>query len=130
VAQPDRHFGTPSRAIAIQIGMASLLVLWGSFNQIISYFIFVAIAFLGITISTIFVIRRRQPHAENFILAVGYPITPLFYLAIVAFLLVLMLLHNWVQPMVGIAVVLAGWPAYSLLERKHARTTTVAKGVA
>jgi APA family basic amino acid/polyamine antiporter len=130
VALPDPRFGTPSRAIAIQIGMASLLVLWGSFNQIISYFIFVAIAFIGITISTIFVIRRRQPEADNVILAPGYPFTPLFYLTVVAILLVLMLMHSWLQPLVGVAVVLAGWPVYLLLERRHARAITQAKGLA
>ena len=130
VAVADPRFGTPARAIAIQIGMASLLVVLGTFNQIISYFIFVAVGFLGLTISTIFVIRRRQPHSEHFILAAGYPFTPIFYLIIVALLLGLMLMHDWLQALVGVAVVLAGWPIYSVLERRHARAINEAKGLA
>ena len=130
VAVADPRFGTPTRAIAIQIGMASLLVLLGTFSQIISYFIFVAIAFLGLTISTIFVIRRRQPHAETYILAAGYPFTPAFYLFIVAVLLGLMLMHSWLQSLVGVVVVLAGLPIYILLERRQARAMNEAKGLA
>jgi hypothetical protein len=34
VAVPHPRFGTPSRAIALQIGMSALLVLLGSFSQI------------------------------------------------------------------------------------------------
>ncbi len=123
IAVPHPKFGTPSRAIALQVVMAALLVLVGSFQQILSYFMFVAVAFVGLAVSTIFRFRRNDEMPAN-VRTPGYPFTPVFFLAIVVLLLGLMLMHNWVQALVGVAVVLAGWPLYTLIERRrdHAKT--------
>ncbi|MFN2533168.1 MAG: APC family permease, partial [Pyrinomonadaceae bacterium] len=51
VAIINPRFGTPVRAIIIQATLASLLVVLGSFNSIISYFIFVVILFLALTVA-------------------------------------------------------------------------------
>src|SRR5713101_3385470 len=60
VAALHPRFGTPARAIAIQATLASLLVLSGSFNQIVAYFIFVTVLFLALTVAGLFVVRRRN----------------------------------------------------------------------
>jgi basic amino acid/polyamine antiporter, APA family len=118
VAVPHPKFGTPWRAIALQVGMASLLLLVGSFGQILSYFMFVAVLFLGLTVATVFRFRRAQPNQPGVVRTFGYPLTPIFFLMIVVLLLAIMLLHNWLQAVVGLAVVLAGWPLYSMIERR------------
>ncbi len=53
------RFGTPSRAIAVQATLASLLVLLGTFQTIVAYFIFITVVFIGLTAASVFVIRRR-----------------------------------------------------------------------
>ena len=119
VSVPHPRFGTPWRAIALQVGMASLLIALGTFGQIISYFIFVAVFFLGLAVSTIFRFRRADSPDRRYVRAIGYPYTAIFFLVLVVLLLAMMLSHNLVQALIGSAVVAAGWPIYSLIERKR-----------
>ena len=61
VARVHRRFGTPAAAIAIQGAIGTLLVWVSSFQQIIAYFIFIAVGFVGLTVAGLFVFRRTQP---------------------------------------------------------------------
>ena len=116
VAEVHPRFGTPARAIAIQALLASLLVVLGTFSQIVAYFVFVAVVFLGLTVAG--VIRLRLNSGDGFPLVVpGYPFTPLAFLVLVALLLVLLAGHNPLQSFLGVAVVSLGIPAFRLVRR-------------
>ncbi len=60
VARTHPVHGTPSRAIMIQGVMSSILVLLGTFDQILGYLIFSAVLFLGLTVAGLFLLRRRS----------------------------------------------------------------------
>jgi basic amino acid/polyamine antiporter, APA family len=113
VARIHPRFGTPARAIAIQGSIAALLAAVGSFDQIISYFFFVTVLFLGLTVAGLFVIRRKAKQTETIILTAGYPFTPIAFLALVGIMLILLATHKPSEAALGCAVVLAGWPLYS-----------------
>ena len=119
VVVPHARFGTPSRAIMVQVGMASLLIALGSFDKIISYFIFVAVVFLGLAVSTIFIFRKRDDKAAHVVRAAGYPYTPVFFLFLVVVLLGLMLSHNLLQVAIGVGVVALGLPVHLVMNRKR-----------
>ena len=119
VAELHPTFGTPMRAIGIQGIMASLLVAVGAFDQIIAYFIFVAVLFIGLTVSTVFVLRRRERDAAPSILTPGYPFTPLAFLGMVVLLLALFLLRSPRQSLLGCGVVLLGIPVYAMIQRRR-----------
>ncbi|HZD32723.1 MAG TPA: amino acid permease [Candidatus Angelobacter sp.] len=119
VAQLHPVFGTPVRAIAIQGFMTALLVALGAFDQIIAYFIFVAVLFIGLTVSTLFVFRRREHRAVPPVKTPGYPFTPLAFLGMVVLLLGLTMMRAPRQALLGCAVVLLGIPVYALLQRGH-----------
>ena len=89
VARTHPRFGTPANAILLQGSIASLLVLLGNFEQIISYAMFIVVFFLGLTVAGLFVLRSRRQAAESVILTPGYPVTPLAFLLLVATMLVL-----------------------------------------
>lgn len=116
VATVHPRFGTPARAIAIQATLASLLVGLGTFNQIIAYFIFVTVLFVGLTVAGLFRLRRRQQAASY--LTWGYPVTPILFLALVALLLFLIGGHNPLQAALGLGIVALGAPVYVLVFRK------------
>lgn len=118
VARLHPRFGTPAAAIAVQGAIATLLVWMSSFQQIIAYFIFVAVAFLGLTVAGLFVLRGRNSGDARAILASGYPFTPLAFLALVVLLLVMVAAHSPRETALGILVVLAGVPAYALFRRR------------
>jgi len=119
VAQLHPRFGTPVRAIAIQGIMASLLVSLGGFDQILAYFLFVAVLFIGLTVSTVFVFRRRESGAMVTVRTPGYPFTPLAFVAMVVLLLGVFMMHSPRQALLGCAVVLLGIPVYAIIQRRR-----------
>ncbi|HET7250294.1 MAG TPA: amino acid permease [Gemmatimonadales bacterium] len=119
VAAEHPRFGTPARAIAIQATLASVLVLSGSFNQIVAYFIFVTVLFLGLTVAGLFVVRRRAAAAPGALYRTpGYPVTPVLFLALVAVLLLLLAGHNPKQAALGLLIVGLGVPVYVWVFRR------------
>jgi APA family basic amino acid/polyamine antiporter len=116
VAAVHPKFGTPARAIALQASMACLLVLLGTFDKIVAYFVFVTVLFIGLTVAAVFVLRRKKKGARTFS-APGYPLTPLIFLALIAVLLLLLAGHNPREAALGLLVVALGVPVYYLLFR-------------
>jgi len=120
VARVHRRFGTPAAASAIQGAIGTLLVWVSSFQQIIAYFIFIAVGFVGLTVAGLFVFRRRNQGDQGAILAAGYPFTPLAFLALVVMLMLAVMAHSPRETLLGIAVVLAGIPVYELFRWRTA----------
>lgn len=121
VAALHPRYGTPALAIGIQAGLACLLVALGSFDQILAFFIFTVVLFLGLTVVGLVVIRRRGGETPEY-LTPGYPVTPAIYLALVGVMLVLLGGNAPLQALLGVAVVAVGLPVYEL----HARRSRAA----
>ena len=115
VASVHPRFGTPTRAVAIQATLASVLVLLGTFQQILSYFIFVTVAFLALTVIGLIVLRRREGVAAY--RTPGYPLTPAIFLILVVVLLFLLAGHNPLEAALGVGIVALGIPLYLLVFR-------------
>lgn len=109
-----QRFGTPARAIALHALLASLLVALGSFSQIISYFIFVVVIFVALTVAAVFLVRRRQTDGSTY-QTPGYPITPIVFLLLAVVLLFLLGSNSPKQSFLGVGVVALGLPVYYLL---------------
>jgi APA family basic amino acid/polyamine antiporter len=112
----DPRFGTPARAIAAQALLASALVAVGSFNTIVAYFIFITVTFIALTVGAVFVLARR----DTMFHVPGHPWTALAFLAMVAVLLLLLLLNNPLQALLGIVIVALGVPVYYVTDRSVA----------
>jgi len=117
VAAVHPRFGTPARAIALQALLASLLVLRGNFDKIVSYFIFITVLFVGLTVAAVFVLRRREGAAPAY-RTPGYPVTPAIFLVLVAGLLFLLAGHSPVQAALGTGIVALGIPVYFVAFRR------------
>jgi basic amino acid/polyamine antiporter, APA family len=110
------RFQTPARATAIQAVFASILVFVGTFNTIISYFVFVVVIFLGLTVAALFVLRRKANDGTSY-RTPGYPLTPIIFLLLIAMLLFLLGEHNPKQASLGVGIVALGLPVYYLFFR-------------
>ncbi len=106
------RFGTPYLATIIQMSLASLLIRSGSFNQIISYFFFSVVLFIGLTTAGVFKIHNREFSGYKTLL---YPFTPIFFLAVTTLVLLLIAMNNPAGSFLGAAVVLSGLPVYYLI---------------
>ncbi len=102
-------------------GLAGPIVTaWKRLNQtplydlLYTYVIFGANLFYMLAISSVFVLRIRRPDLPRPYRTVGYPVTPLLYVAGGFVLLGSMLLDHTsrVQSLVGIGIILLGIPAY------------------
>jgi APA family basic amino acid/polyamine antiporter len=116
------RFGTPARAIVVQAGLASVLVLVGTFNTIISYFIFVVVIFIALTVAALFTLRRTAGVDSGYHTP-GYPVTPVIFLLLIALLLFLLGGRNPLQALLGVGVVALGLPVYYLLFRSRSQPT-------
>ncbi|HEY7568067.1 MAG TPA: amino acid permease [Gemmatimonadaceae bacterium] len=119
VAELHPRFGTPARAVALQATLASILVLLGTFNQIVSYFIFITVLFLGLTVAALFVLRRRDGPSATYSTP-GYPVTPIVFLVLVAVMLLLLAGNSPLQAALGTGIVALGAPLYYAVFRRHA----------
>jgi APA family basic amino acid/polyamine antiporter len=110
----DLHprFKTPHRATAIQMGLAGVLILLGNFNQIISYFFFVVVFFIALTVAGLFIIRKQEFAGYKTPL---YPFTPVFFIVLTAIVLFMIAMQNPLQSFLGVGVVLLGIPVYAFL---------------
>jgi APA family basic amino acid/polyamine antiporter len=118
VAHLHPRFGTPARAIALQAALSSLLVLLGTFDQIVAYFVFVVLIFIGLTVAALFLLRRRNAPGVKY-LTPGYPLTPVIFLLLILLLLILLAGNNPGQAFLGLLVVALGLPIYHLLFRRR-----------
>ena len=115
VGELHPRFGTPMRAILIQASTASLLVALGTFEQVIAYFIFVTVGFVGLAAAGLFRLRRATPFSRY--QTPGFPVTALIFLGMVAVLLALLAGHNPLQAGLGLLVVGLGAPVYLVVFR-------------
>ncbi|MEO8448757.1 MAG: amino acid permease, partial [Gemmatimonadota bacterium] len=118
VAEVDPKRKTPIVAILVVGGWASLFAALGSYSQILSSVSFVYQTFMALTVAGLLVLRRTAPDLPRPYRVLGYPVTPLLYLAILVWYLTTVLTHRLQQSLVGIAIVLAGLPFYWYWKRK------------
>ena len=110
--------GTPVRAIALQAVLGSVLVGLGSFDTIVAYFIFVTVAFIGLTVVGLFRLRGASgASGVPLYQTPGFPFTAIVFLALVGMLLVMLVVSRPVQALAGTAIVLLGLPVYALIGR-------------
>ena len=117
VSRLDQQSGAPTRAIAIQTGLAVLLVAVGTFEAIVAYFVFITVVFLGLTVAGLFRIRRRSPAASY--ATPLYPLTPILFLVSVVLVLVLLAAGQPREAALGTVVVALGIPAYFFFWKKR-----------
>ena len=92
-------YRTPAFAIVAQTMWASLLILTGSGNALITYTGFSITLFLGVAVFALFVLRAREPNAERPFKALGYPIAPAIFTIACFVILANALYTDLVKPM-------------------------------
>jgi APA family basic amino acid/polyamine antiporter len=97
------RFGTPANAVLLQTGLALLVLGFGAFDRILSFIIFSAVCFLGLSVTTLF--RMPEPVRHWW-----FPAAPVLFLVGCAAIDLMILMHDPVPAAIGLAIVLAGDP--------------------
>ena len=117
LARRHRRFGTPANAILLQTALSIALLLLGSFDRILACIIFSAVVFLALAVSTIFRVALR-PRVWWF------PIAPIVFIGCAAAIALLILMHDPLPALIGVAVVLCGLPLRRAFFQ-HSKSTAV-----
>jgi len=123
LARIHPRFGTPALAIAVQAIWAVLLVLTGTYGDLVDSVVFADWIFFGLTVASLFVFRRRPPATEpgtRPFRAPGYPLLPALFVAAAALVVGSVLRTNPGRSAVGVALLLAGVPVYLFYARRRA----------
>jgi APA family basic amino acid/polyamine antiporter len=110
--------GVPVNSLWVQWAWTCLLCLSGSYGQLLDYVIFAALAFYVLTVAGLFVLRRTQPDAPRPYRAVGYPVLAALYIAMAAWVCVVLLRYKPQYTWPGLILVLLGVPVYLVWKRQ------------
>ena len=109
--------GTPGVALALQAALACVMVLTSSFDLLLGTVGFALSISSGLTVVGVFVLRRRRPDLPRPYRALGHPITPILYVALVAWTVIESLRAEPAIAIAGVASVLVGLGGYVVLTR-------------
>ncbi len=102
----------PANALAFQGVWACVLVLSGSYSELLDYVMFATVIFYILTIIGIFILRQTKPDALRPYRVWGYPVLPALYILLgIGFCLSALQNKPW-YALSGLGIVLAGIPIY------------------
>jgi APA family basic amino acid/polyamine antiporter len=104
--------GVPAKGLAIQGIWSALLALSGTYNNLLDFVMFAALLFYVLTISGIFILRRRAPDLERPYRAWGYPWVPGAYVALALVMMLVLLAYKPLYTWPGLGIVALGVPVY------------------
>jgi len=112
MAEVHPRFGTPAVAIFWSSLWAMCLAVTGTFEQLLTYVVFVGWIFYGLGAISIFVYRRREPDMVRPFRVPGYPVTPLLFVASAAAIVVNTMVTQPGRAFLGLGIVLLGAPVF------------------
>ena len=102
----------PYWAVIVQAVWSSVLAISGTFDQLTDCLLFASWIFYGLVTSSVFVLRRTMPDAPRPYKTVGYPLVPLVFVLVSAWLIVNTLIEKRVESVTGLVLILIGLPVY------------------
>jgi basic amino acid/polyamine antiporter, APA family len=117
LAEVHPRFGTPALSILFGTAWAMVLAASGTFEQLLTYVVFVGWIFYGLGAACVFVLRRTDPQAPRPFRVPGYPWTPLLFILAAGALVANTIATQPARATIGICVVLLGVPVYIVWRR-------------
>jgi len=116
-ASVHAKYKVPTRSILLQGAIAGILVLFGTFDQILTYMGFSLGLFPILSVCGVFKLRREKNSVYRM---PGFPVVPLFYILAGGTILVLGFFERPVESSIALGMALAGAPFFFLFRRSSA----------
>jgi len=111
------HARVPAVALVMQGIWAAILTLSGTYSELLDYVIFAQLMFYVLTVSAVFILRRRLPDAPRPYRAWGYPIVPALYVVAACAIMIDLLILKPGSTWPGLLIALSSVPIYYLSAR-------------
>jgi APA family basic amino acid/polyamine antiporter len=111
------RFGTPALAVIVGGIWSAVLAASGTFEQLLTYVVFIGWLFYALAAGSVFVYRMRQPNMPRPYRVPGYPWTPAIFIAAAMALVANTIVSQPVRAAIGLGIVFLGAPAYSFWRR-------------
>jgi APA family basic amino acid/polyamine antiporter len=105
--------GVPLRASLLQGLWVSLLILTGTFEQVVLFSGFILSVFTALAIGAVIVLRRRHPELTRPFRVPLYPALPLLAIGIFIMIVATSVVERPLESTVGVLIVLTGLPLYA-----------------
>lgn len=110
--------GVPVRAIVLQSAWTSILILTGTFEQLVIFSGFVLSVFTALTLGAVIILKRREPALPRPYQTPLYPILPCVPIVILALIIGYSLVHRPLESALGTVIVLSGIPCYVMWRKR------------
>jgi len=114
-------YGTPYISLIVQGVWSCVLVLSGSFDTITDYVMFASWLFYLLGAYGVFVLRKKMPDVYRPYKVWGYPYTPLLFVIAAFLFLVVSIVSDTQNAMMGLILIFAGLPFYFFWKYKEKR---------
>jgi len=119
VAAVDPKCCVPTRSIVLQGAIAAVMVVLGTFEQLLTYMGFSLGIFPLLAVLGVFKLRRT---GRSVVKLPGFPLASALYLLVGAAILVLSFLSRPVESLIAVATALAGIPVYFFFKRSAGKS--------
>lgn len=111
-AEIHPRFGSPAFALILQALWASVLTISGSFEQLLTFTMFIGILFWTAGAIAVPILRRRKPSADLPYRTWGYPVVSFAFIVASTGILINTLIERPFESIAGIALMATGLPVY------------------
>jgi basic amino acid/polyamine antiporter, APA family len=121
LARLHPRFGTPLAAILLLAGWGIVLVLTGTYGDLVDAVVFGDWIFFGLAVAALVIFRRRFPLGQRdsgSFRVPGYPVLPALFVAAALFVVVSVVRANPVRSAVGAGLLATGVPVYLFFARR------------
>jgi len=116
--------GAPAYAILFQLAVASLMLFTRSFEAVLDFIQFALLFCSFFTVLGVIKLRITQPDTPRPYRAWGYPITPVVFLLVTAFMMYYLLTERPLQSVLGALIMISGLLIYAVFRRRDDRATS------
>ena len=118
LARLHPRFGTPVLAIAVQSTWSIALLLTGNYGELLNTVVFADWIFFGLTVTSLFVYRRRDRGTRSGYRMPGYPLLPGAFVVVAATIVYSVVRADPYRAGLGALLLAAGVPVYYWFTRK------------
>ncbi|MCB0281511.1 MAG: amino acid permease [Calditrichaeota bacterium] len=118
------RYKVPGSSIVIQGILAIIMILAGTFEQLLIYMGFALSVFPWLSVYGLFIARKKKIGADSAVEVWGYPVIPVFFLVSSSALMIATFIHRPVESIAALITISAGIPLYLLWTKNIAKAKT------